>query len=151
VAVIISEKAFFPYQELQNYQQKDNAGKYGATTIFVGTMRDFNLGDTVTRMTLEYYPGMTERRLQQIIEEASLRWNLVDALVIHRVGDIIPDDTIVLVAAWASHRGAAFDASRYIVENLKHTAPFWKKETLTTGDRWVESNTDGSEVALLKA
>jgi len=146
VAVILSETAFSPYRELEAYQPQEfggAAGKYGATAVFVGTMRDLNLGDAVTRMTLEHYPGMAERRLEQIAGEARARWDLVDVLVIHRVGEIHPNDPIVLVAAWAAHRGPAFDACRHIIESLKHSAPFWKKETLGQGERWVESNTGG--------
>jgi molybdopterin synthase catalytic subunit len=145
VAVIIRESGFHPYQELEVYERQmgESAGKFGAATIFIGTMRDFNLGDAVTHMALEYYPGMTENRLEQILGEAKARWDLIDALVIHRVGDIHPGDAIVLVAVWTPHRGAAFDSCRYIIEALKHGAPFWKKETLDQGARWVESNTEG--------
>ena len=145
MAVMLCEAAFSPYRELDAYQQGlgGKAGRYGATAVFVGTMRDLNLGDAVTRMDLEHYPGMAERRLGQIVAEAQARWDLIDALVIHRVGEIHPGDAIVLVAAWAAHRGAAFDACRHIVEGLKHGAPFWKKETLEQGERWVESNTAG--------
>ncbi len=145
MTVILSEAGFSPYRELDVYQQHmhGKAGKYGATAVFVGNMRNLNLGDTVIRMDLEHYPGMTERRLERIAEEAIARWDLVDALVIHRVGEIHPGDPIVLVAVWSIHRGAAFDACRYIIENLKHSAPFWKKEFLSAGDRWVETNTDG--------
>lgn len=143
MSVFLSETEFSPYRQLDAYQQQmgGGAGKQGAMVMFVGTMRDFNLGDAVTRMKLEYYPGMTERRLGQIVEEAKMRWNLIDALVVHRVGEIFPNDAIVLVAVWTAHRGSAFDACRYIIENLKHSAPFWKKETLADGERWVESNT----------
>lgn len=145
MAVILSEAAFSPYRELEIYQQNlpDMIGKYGATAVFVGTMRDLNLGDEVSQMVLEYYPGMTERRLGQIVEEARSRWGFLDALVIHRVGGIFPNDPIVLVAVWATHRRAAFDACSHIIESLKHSAPFWKKETLEQGERWVESNTFG--------
>ncbi len=144
MAVILSEAAFSPYRELENYQLRlPKAGKFGATAIFVGTVRDVNLGDTVFQMTLEHYPGMTERRLEQIVEEAVKRWDLIDALVIHRVGIVQPADPIVLVAVWSPHRGAAFDGCRHIIESLKHSAPFWKKEILENTERWVESNTDG--------
>jgi molybdopterin synthase catalytic subunit len=133
---------------LEAYQNQNESsvriiGKYGATAVFVGTMRDFNLGDSVVRMSLEHYPGMAERQLVQIADQAIVRWDLVDVLVIHRVGVIQPGESIMLAAAWAAHRGAAFDACRYIVEELKHAAPFWKKETLERGERWVENNTHG--------
>ena len=146
MAVILRAAAFSPYPELDAYQRQalgGRAGAYGATAVFVGTLRDFNLGDAVVRMSLEHYPGMAERRLEQIVAEARARWELLDALVIHRVGEIHPGEAIVLAAAWAAHRGAAFDACRHLVEGLKHEAPFWKKETLRQGERWVESNTAG--------
>ncbi|MGX2042028.1 molybdenum cofactor biosynthesis protein MoaE [Methylocaldum sp. MU1018] len=136
---------FDPYAELLHYQAEKlgRAGKYGATCSFVGTMRDFNENETVRRMFLDHYPGMTERQLEKIVEESRSRWRFWDALVIHRVGEILPDQPIVLVAVWSSHRGAAFDACRYIMEELKSRAPFWKKETLAQGERWVEKNTGG--------
>lgn len=145
MAIQLRPDAFDPYAELLAYQAgfQDHAGKYGATCAFVGTMRDFNEGDTVRAMTLEYYPGMTERQLELIVAEAARRWDFLDVLVIHRVGDILPDQPIVLVAVWSAHRGAAFEACRYLMEELKHRAPFWKKETLVEGERWVERNTAG--------
>lgn len=106
-------------------------------------MRDFNEGDDVTSMVLEHYPGMTERQLEDMTREAIAAHQLEDALVIHRVGNIVPGDDIVLVAAFSAHRKAAFDACRAMMETLKSTAPFWKKETLTSGERWVEKNTAG--------
>ncbi len=144
--VTLSSMPFDPWQVLQNYQttQSELAGKYGATSVFVGSMRDFNQGDTVKSMYLEHYPGMTEKQLQQIIQQANEQWILLDSLVMHRTGLVYPEETLVLVAVWAAHRGDAFDASRFIMENLKSAAPFWKKEILTDGQtRWVEKNTDG--------
>lgn len=142
MTVKIAHTAFDPWQELQHYQ--DNlaiSGKYGATNAFVGTMRDFNQGDTVTGMCLEYYPGMTEKQLENIVAEADRQWDILGRLVVHRVGNILPNDTIVLVAVWAAHRGDAFDASRHIMEALKSKAPFWKKEQLASGQgRWVAVN-----------
>ncbi|WP_305908794.1 molybdenum cofactor biosynthesis protein MoaE [Methylomarinum sp. Ch1-1] len=139
-------EAFDPWREIQNYQAEIDrlAGQYGATSLFIGTMRDFNEGDDVKGMTLEHYPGMTERQLEKIIEQAGQKWPVLEALLVHRVGDIFPHDPIVLVAVWTSHRGDAFDACRYIMEALKAQAPFWKKELLLSGlERWVEKNTDG--------
>ena len=145
MAIEIREQAFDPWQLLREYEQsrrEAHAGSYGATAVFVGTMRDFNEGDKVTAMTLEHYPGMTERHLQAISEEAAQRWELLDSLIVHRVGEIQPADSIVLVAVWSAHRADAFDASRYLMEELKSRAPFWKKEQLSEGDpRWVEKNT----------
>jgi molybdopterin synthase catalytic subunit len=142
----IYNEVFDPFAEIQGYQEQfaGIAGKYGATSIFIGTMRDFSDGQNVAAMVLEYYPGMTEKQLQKFIVEARKQWQFYDALVVHRVGLIEPDQAIVLVAVWAFHRGDAFDACRYIMEALKSRAPFWKKETLSTNeDRWVAKNTHG--------
>jgi molybdopterin synthase catalytic subunit len=144
--VTLSSAPFDPWQVLQNYQttQSELAGKYGATSVFVGSMRDFNQGDTVKSMYLEHYPGMTEKQLEQIIQQANEQWTLLDSLVMHRTGLVYPEETLVLVAVWAAHRGDAFDGSRFIMENLKSAAPFWKKEIFADGQaRWVEKNTDG--------
>ncbi|MEE9395410.1 MAG: molybdenum cofactor biosynthesis protein MoaE, partial [Methylococcales bacterium] len=137
---------FNPWQELENHQRqqlRNQQGEFGATASFVGTMRDFNEGDQVSAMTLEYYPGMTEKQLEKIAETAYQRWELIEVFIQHRVGEIKPGQPIVLVAVWSSHRGNAFDACRFIMEELKHRAPFWKKEDLDGQSRWVESNTDG--------
>jgi len=143
----ICPNGFDPWQEIQAYQQNALtalAGKIGATGVFVGTMRDFNEGDQVKGMTLEHYPGMTEKQLAKIVAEAQSQWQILDALIVHRVGAILPDEAIVLVAVWSSHRGEAFDASRNIMEALKSKAPFWKKELLDSDqERWVSKNTDG--------
>ncbi|MCW9014181.1 MAG: molybdenum cofactor biosynthesis protein MoaE [Gammaproteobacteria bacterium] len=140
----IHTQAFDPWQAIQHYQQAHMAaGKYGATASFVGTMRDFNEGDEVQVMTLEHYPGMTESYLDKICEEARQRWDIMDCLIVHRVGDIQPNDPIVLTCVWSAHRAAAFEACRYLMEELKSRAPFWKKETLPEGHRWVEKNTEG--------
>jgi molybdopterin synthase catalytic subunit len=144
--VKILAEPFDPWAEASGYQNavSQMAGKFGAMSLFVGTMRDFNEGDDVAGMTLEHYPGMTEKALEKIVQEAAERWAVIDALVVHRVGDILPGDPIVLVAVWTSHRGDAFDASRHIMEALKSRAPFWKKELLKAkGERWVAHNTDG--------
>lgn len=144
--VDVRETPFEPWQYLADWQAQqlpDNAHS-GATTVFVGTMRDFNEGDDVTGMYLEHYPGMTERQLATLVAEASQRWSLDAALVVHRVGEILPAQPIVLVAVWSAHRAAAFEACRHLMETLKHTAPFWKRETLSNGRvRWVDRNTLG--------
>jgi len=140
----IRTDAFDPWHETQSYQQaKLEDGKYGATASFVGTMRDFNQGDDVTSMTLEHYPGMTESYLDKICEEATQRWELLDCLIVHRVGEIHPNEPIVLTVVWSAHRKDAFEACRYLMEELKSRAPFWKKEGLTVGHRWVDKNTPG--------
>lgn len=129
-----------PWKEIQLFQKsaEQMKGEYGATNIFIGTMRDFNEGDSVKGMTLEHYPLMTEKQLTKIVVSAMQKWQVIDALVVHRVGDLFPEEPIVLVAVWSVHRGDAFDASRYIMEELKSKAPFWKKERLTSDlERWV--------------
>ncbi len=146
MAVFIVQGDFNPWQEIQKYQNSIDslAGKIGAACIFIGTMRDFNLGDSVKSMTLEHYPGMGEKQLEVIVVEAHQQWSILDSLVVHRVGDIVPKDAIVLVAVWSAHRGDAFDACRYIMEALKSRAPFWKKERLVSEyERWVAENTTG--------
>ncbi|MGB5727905.1 MAG: molybdenum cofactor biosynthesis protein MoaE, partial [Thiogranum sp.] len=92
---------------------------------------------------LEHYPGMTESYLEKISRDAVQRWDLMDSLIVHRVGELLPGEPIVLVAVWSMHRKAAFEASRYLMEELKSKAPFWKKEQLREGARWVERNTPG--------
>jgi len=141
----IIDTAFDPWHELARYQGEQTRlhGQAGANAIFIGTMRDLNEGDEVQAMQLEHYPGMTERHLERICLEATDRWGLLDSLVIHRVGKLMPGDPIVLVAAWSAHRRAALDACDFIIEDLKHRAPLWKKESLQTGERWVEKNTEG--------
>ena len=140
----IVKAGFDPGRELADHQATTlRRGEYGANAVFIGSMRDFNEGSQVHSMTLEYYPGMTEKHIEQICHTAAQRWSLQDVLVIHRVGDICPGDPIVLVSVWSAHRGDAFDACRFIMEDLKHTAPFWKKESLDSGERWVDQNTDG--------
>lgn len=147
--VLLKEGAFDPYAELRQFESATfpTPGAFGATASFVGTMRDFNEGDAVSGMFLEHYPGMTERHLAAIGAAAAERWTLLESLVVHRVGEIAPGDPIVLVAVWSSHRAEAFEACRFIMEDLKSKAPFWKKETLPTGTRWVARNRDGTAPA----
>jgi molybdopterin synthase catalytic subunit len=119
--------------------------KVGAVVTFLGLMRDINDGDAVSRMLLEHYPGMTEKALAAIITEARARWDLEDVRVIHRVGEILPEDPIVLVAVASRHRGDAFRACEFIIDYLKTRAPFWKKETTGQGERWVDARTSDGE------
>jgi molybdopterin synthase catalytic subunit len=111
----------------------------GGVVTFLGLMRDLNEGDQVKAMTLEHYPGMTEKALHKIAEEAMQRWELQAINVVHRVGELLPEDPIVLVAVASSHRGEAFRACEFIIDYLKTRAPFWKKERTASGDRWVEA------------
>ncbi|HXF66469.1 MAG TPA: molybdopterin synthase catalytic subunit MoaE [Burkholderiales bacterium] len=113
--------------------------KVGAVASFVGVVRDVNEGDRIAEMTLEHYPGMTEKAIEEIIGQARSRWNIYDALVVHRVGTLKPGDQIVLVAVTGGHRGDAFAACEFIMDYLKTRAPFWKKELTPRGARWVEA------------
>lgn len=140
----IRTAVFDPWAEIQSHQEKMNQqGKYGAIASFVGTMRDFNEGESVRNMTLEHYPGMTEKHLEEICHLAHQKWDLIDTLLLHRVGNIEIADAIVLVCVWSAHRAEAFDACRFIMEDLKSRAPFWKQESTKAGKRWVEKNTPG--------
>lgn len=142
----ISEIPISPWQQLEAYQQQQSklAGKYGASAVFVGSMRDFNEDEDVTAMRLEHYPAMTEKYLRELAEQAMRQWSLLDVLIVHRVGEVLPGDSIVLVAVWSAHRAEAFTACRQLMESLKSQAPFWKQETLRDGgQRWVEKNTPG--------
>lgn len=113
--------------------------RIGAVVTFVGQMRDINAGDAVSTMTLEHYPGMTEKALQAIVDEADERWDLLGIRVVHRVGPLQPLDPIVLVAVASAHRGEAFQACEFVIDFLKTQAPFWKKEQTPDGDRWVDA------------
>jgi len=145
MSIILHESAFDPWQSLQQHQQRRlKKGSFGATASFVGTMRDFNQGEAVNGMTLEHYPGMTERELAKIVTEAGRRWSLLESLIEHRVGEIQLGEPIVLVCVWSSHRKEAFEACRFLMEELKTRAPFWKKESLQSeSERWVTKNSDG--------
>jgi molybdopterin synthase catalytic subunit len=116
----------------------------GAVVSFVGQVRDMNDGDAITQLTLEHYPGMTEKALQNIAEQAKTRWDITDVLIIHRIGSLNIHDQIVLVAVSSAHRGEAFKACEFVMDYLKTEAPFWKKEVLQSGEsRWVDArNTD---------
>jgi molybdopterin synthase catalytic subunit len=111
----------------------------GAIASFIGVVRDLNDGATVGSLTLEHYPGMTEKSIEAICEDAAARWSLVDTLVIHRVGTLVPTDQIVLVATTSSHRDDALAACAFVMDYLKTQAPFWKKEVTPSGTRWVEA------------
>jgi molybdopterin synthase catalytic subunit len=121
-----------------------NAGVGGVVT-FVGTVRDLNEGAHVAAMELEHYPGMTEQSIERIIDQAQERWPIFDALVIHRVGPLLPRDQIVLVAVTSAHRGEAFAACEFIIDYLKTEAPFWKKEQTPDGARWVDARVSDDE------
>ena len=117
----------------------------GALVTFVGLMRDMNQGDRVLSMTLEHYPGMTEKALEGIVAEARRRWELLGVCVVHRVGPLEPLDPIVFVGVASAHRGEAFRACEFIIDYLKTKAPFWKKERTATGERWVQARESDEE------
>lgn len=119
----------------------------GAIASFVGLARGSNEGSGVSAMTLEHYPGMTEKALAKLVDEANARWALLDVTVIHRVGRLLPGEPIVLVAVASSHRGEAFAACEFIMDYLKTQAPFWKKEETAEGERWVEARTSDDAAA----
>jgi len=144
--VRIVAEAFDPLEEIRQFQSRhpELARHCGARTQFIGTMREHNEGDAVRAMRLEHYPEMTQAHLEEIAEAACKKHELSEVLLVHRVGDMQPGDDIVLVAVWAAHRKAAYEGNREIMEALKSTAPFWKREELEDGSqRWVESNTEG--------
>ena len=119
----------------------------GAIASFIGLVRDINHGEAVAGMTLEHYPGMTEKALAGIVGEAKDRWDIIDALVIHRVGELKPLDQIVMVVVTGAHRGEAFAACEFIMDYLKTQAPFWKKEQTPQGARWVEARASDDQAA----
>lgn len=137
----VVHQAFDPWQELAKHHQNQEAGRSGACCNFVGMVRDYSENPEVQTLTLQHYPGMTETFLQRIASEAMARWPISDALILHRVGRMQLNDCIVLTAVWSAHRAEAFEANRYLIEELKHRAPFWKKESTPSGEYWVKSNT----------
>ncbi|MEN8761995.1 MAG: molybdenum cofactor biosynthesis protein MoaE [Thiogranum sp.] len=126
--------------ELEQLRRSNN-GQAGAIVSFTGLVRELNAGEQVTQMTLEHYPGMTEKALEKIEQAANDQWELTASLIIHRVGPLAPDDNIVFVVAASQHREQAFRACEYMIDTLKTRAPFWKKETLPGSTRWVTPET----------
>ncbi|CAM4428915.1 molybdopterin synthase catalytic subunit MoaE [Vibrio agarivorans] len=129
------------------YQALAQGTAAGAVVTFVGKVRDMNLGDEVTGLSLEHYPGMTEKALAEICDKAEQRWPLLDMRVIHRVGDLGIGDQIVFVGVSSAHRGAAFEACEFVMDYLKTKAPFWKKERTSEATRWVESRDSDAKAA----
>lgn len=145
MTVRVQEKDFDISTEIAAMRQGNP--KIGAIASFVGVVRDVNEGDSVSTMSLEHYPGMTEKSIAAIIGEASGRWEVLDALVIHRVGTLRPTDQIVLVIVASTHRGDAFAACEFIMDYLKTRAPFWKKEITPQGGRWVDARVTDDQAA----
>ena len=152
MTVELSTAAFDPWQRLVAYQGEHlrRAG-FGATAVFVGTMRDFNDGEPVDGMVLEHYPGMTERQLEKIVRECTGEHEVLEVLLVHRVGEIAPGEPIVLVAVWSAHRAEAFTVCRALMEALKQRAPFWKRERTGAGERWISENTPGEPARAKKS
>jgi len=146
--VRIQEEAFDLGLELRRLRQTADGRwdtRVGAVATFVGTVRDLNEGDSVQSLTLEHYPGMTEKSIQDILDQAGQRWPLLAARVIHRVGVLQPADEIVWVGVTSGHREAALEACAFIMDFLKSQAPFWKKEETPNGTRWVAARTKDEE------
>lgn len=119
----------------------------GAVVTFTGKVRNHNLGDSVSALTLEHYPGMTEKTLSEIAEQARERWPLQRIRIIHRIGELFPGDEIVFVGVTSAHRSSAFAAAEFIMDYLKTKAPFWKREATEQGDRWVEAKDNDQQAA----
>ncbi len=134
--ISVQAEDFDPGEELERLRS-GLAGRAGAVVSFTGLVRDLNQGDAIGRLTLEHYPGMTEKALAGIEAEAMQRWELIDSVIIHRVGPLSPNDRIVFVAAASAHRKAAFRACEFMIDTLKTRAPFWKKEATADGARWL--------------
>lgn len=143
IHVHVQEQPLDPHREV-DLLRADNPG-IGAVVSFIGLMRDLNDGDRVQRLYLEHYPGMTERALRKIAEEAVQRWELMGCRVVHRVGEMCPTDPIVVVAVAGQHRKEAFLGCEFVIDYLKTQAPFWKKETTEQGERWVDARVSDDE------
>ena len=148
-SIHIQEKDFDISTEIAALRKGDP--RVGAVVTFLGTVRDMNDGSQVKGMTLEHYPGMTEKALQEILNQAKTRWDIYQTLVIHRIGPLLPEDQIVLVVVTSAHRGEAFAACEFIMDYLKTAAPFWKKEDTSEGACWVDARvTDDAAMARWK-
>ncbi len=136
-----------PFDQNAIYKWLSEQHSVGATTLFVGKVREMNLGDSVSGLYLEHYPAMTEKALREIVDEARSRWELQRVAVIHRIGQLYTGDEIVLVGVSSAHRGNAYHANEFIMDYLKTKAPFWKRETTNHGDRWIEGRESDQQAA----
>ena len=149
MTIRIQEKDFDLGAEIAALRKGDP--RVGAVVSFLGTVRDMNEGSEIQELTLEHYAGMTEKALEEILSQAKSRWDIYQALVIHRIGPLLPEDQIVLVAVTSAHRGEAFAACEFIMDYLKTAAPFWKKEETPDGSKWVDARvTDAAAMARWK-
>ena len=142
--IVVDEARFNVGTEYNWLAERDEDG---AVVTFTGKVRNHNLGDSVKALTLEHYPGMTEKALADIVAEARTRWPLQRVSVYHRVGAMYPGDEIVFVGVTSAHRGMAFDATEFIMDYLKTRAPFWKREATDQGDRWVDARDSDKDAA----
>ena len=145
MAVRVQREDFDAGREIARLREGDR--RVGAVATFIGTVRDVNDAAEVRTLTLEHYPGMTEKALAAIEAEARARFDIYDVLVVHRIGTLAPLDQIVLVVVTSAHRGDAFDACRFLMDYLKTRAPFWKKEETPAGTRWVEARDSDDQAA----
>ncbi|KKB04554.1 molybdopterin synthase catalytic subunit MoaE [Pantoea anthophila] len=136
-----------PFDMAEAYRWLAACDEDGAVVTFTGKVRNHNLGSDVAALTLEHYPGMTEKALQEIVAAARERWPLQRVTVIHRVGELFPGDEIVLIGVTSAHRGSAFSAAEFIMDYLKTRAPFWKREATEQGDRWVDARDSDHQAA----
>jgi molybdopterin synthase catalytic subunit len=138
-----------PFDAAAELKKFNRTGDAGGTVMFVGTVRDRNEGSRIEAMTLEHYPGMTERSLEEIESEAHRRWPLSNSLIIHRYGRLMPGEDIVLTLTQSAHREAAFEACAFLVDYLKTRAPFWKLEEVSGEAKWVKAR-ESDEVAAAR-
>lgn len=131
----------------QEYEALSSGTDAGAVVTFIGKVRDMNLGDHLTGLHLEHYPGMTEKSLNEICDEAKSRWPLLQLRLIHRIGDLDIGDQVVFVGVSSAHRSASFEACEFVMDFLKTKAPFWKKERTTDGTRWIDSRDSDTKAA----
>ncbi len=143
MTVRVQREDFEPGTEIARLQREDA----GAIVSFVGVVRGESQGEKLVSMTLEHFPGMTERELERIAKEARSRWSLQGVSIVHRVGELNPGERIVLVVTAAAHRRAAFEAAEFLMDYLKTRAPFWKRELRASGEHWVEARGSDNEAA----
>jgi len=143
--ISIQHEDFNVGAEYKALTENDTAA--GAVVTFVGRVRDMNLSRHVTGLHVEHYPGMTEKSLQSIVDEAKTRWNILRYKIIHRIGDLQLGDNIVFVGVTSAHREDAFHAVEFLMDYLKTRAPFWKKELTTQGNIWIESQEKDAQAA----
>lgn len=149
--VEITDQSFDAFEKIKAYQAQLQTEQSGALSLFVGTMRDFNRNRQTRSMRLEHYPKMTQKYIAAQLDKVYRQYQVNDIYIVHRVGEVYPGDTIVLVAVWATHRRDAMAANHYLVEQLKSKTPFWKKERLNNQrSHWVTTNTAGAEIDYRK-